>query len=252
MNIFENPRIFNHHFPMADSFNSIFAHVVPAPEDPILWVTVTYNKNTSLLKVNLGVGAYRTKEEKPFVLNVVRRAKQMFVHNTSQVKEYLAITGLVDFNKLSAKLIFSADSRAIQEIGNVASKVESQLKLVTRILYSNPPIHGASIVATILKDRQMYDEWTVELKAMTDRIISTRQKLFDAMQARGTPGDWSHNIKQIGMFIFTGSNAEQVFLMTREYHTYMTSDGRISMTGLSSRTVPHLVDVMHDVVTKRI
>ncbi|PHU20267.1 Aspartate aminotransferase, cytoplasmic [Capsicum chinense] len=102
---------------MADSSNSGFAHVVRAPKDPILWVTVANNKNTSLLKVNLGVGAYRTKDGKPFVLNVVRRAEQMLVHDTSQVKEYLAITGLVDFNKLSAKIIFGADNRAIQEIG---------------------------------------------------------------------------------------------------------------------------------------
>ncbi|KAM3237952.1 hypothetical protein P3L10_012982 [Capsicum annuum] len=102
---------------MADSSNSGFAHVVRAPEDPILWVTVAYNKNTSLLKVNLGIGAYRTKDGKPFVLNVVIRAEQMLVHDTSQVKEYIAITGLVNFNKLSTKLIFGADNRAIQEIG---------------------------------------------------------------------------------------------------------------------------------------
>lgn len=36
---------------------------------------------------------------------------------------------------------------------DVASRVESQLKLVIRPMYSNPPIHGASIVATVLKDR---------------------------------------------------------------------------------------------------
>ena len=35
---------------------------------------------------------------------------------------------------------------------DVASRVESQLKLVIRPMYSNPPIHGASIVAAILKD----------------------------------------------------------------------------------------------------
>jgi len=37
----------------------------------------------------------------------------------------------------------------------VASKVESQVKLVVRPMYSSPPIHGASIVATILKSRYM-------------------------------------------------------------------------------------------------
>lgn len=404
---------------MADS---VFAHVVRAPEDPILGVTVAYNNDSSPVKVNLGVGAYRTEEGKPLVPNVVRRAEQMLVNDTSRVKEYLSITGIADFNKLSAKLIFGADSPAIKEnrvttvqclsgtgslrvgaeflarhyhehtiyipqptwgnhpkiftlaglsvkyyryydpatrgldfqgllddltaapvgaivllhacahnptgvdptidqwekirqlmrskgllpffdsayqgfasgkldadaqsvrmfvadggeclaaqsyaknmglygerVGalsivckdsDVASKVESQLKMVIRPMYSNPPIHGASIVATILKDRQMYDEWTVELKAMADRIISMRQQLYAAMQARGTPGDWSHIIKQIGMFTFTGLNAEQVSFMTSEYHIYMTSDGRISMAGLSSRTVPHLADAMHAAITR--
>lgn len=402
--------------------SSVFSHVVRAPEDPILGVTVAYNKDPSPVKLNLGVGAYRTEEGKPLVLNVVRKAEQKLVNDRSRVKEYLPITGLAEFNKLSAKLIFGADSPAIQEnrvatvqclsgtgslrvggeflarhhhqrviyipqptwgnhtkvfalaglsvktyryydkatrglnfhgmledlgsapsgavvllhacahnptgvdptlqqweqirklirskgllpffdsayqgfasgsldadaqsvrmfvadggellmaqsyaknmglygervgalsivcrAADVAGRVESQLKLVIRPMYSNPPIHGASIVAAILKDRNLYDEWTIELKAMADRIISMRQRLFDALRARGTPGDWSHIIKQIGMFTFTGLNPEQVAFMTREYHIYMTSDGRISMAGLSSKTVPHLADAIHAAVTR--
>ncbi|RYR33528.1 hypothetical protein Ahy_A10g048140 isoform A [Arachis hypogaea] len=135
---------------------------------------------------------------------------------------------------------------------DVASKVESQLKLVIRPMYSNPPIHGATIVAAVLKDSDLFNEWTIELKEMADRIISMRQQLFDALHARGTPGDWSHIIKQIGMFTFTGLNSEQVSFMTREYHIYMTSDGRISMAGLSSKTVPHLADAIHAAVTKAV
>ncbi|KAJ6696202.1 ASPARTATE AMINOTRANSFERASE [Salix koriyanagi] len=78
-------------------------------------VTVAYNKDNSPDKLNLGVGAYRTEEGKPLVLKVVRRAEQMLVNDNSRVKEYLPIVGLADFNKLSAKLIFGADSPAIQE-----------------------------------------------------------------------------------------------------------------------------------------
>ncbi|KAL7093593.1 hypothetical protein ACP275_11G048800 [Erythranthe tilingii] len=403
---------------MADS---VFANVVRAPEDPILGVTVAYNKDQSPIKLNLGVGAYRTEEGKPLVLNVVRKAEQLLVNDPSRVKEYLPITGLADFNKLSAKLILGANSPAIQEnrvttvqclsgtgslrvggeflarhyhektiyiplptwgnhpkiftlaglsvktyryydpntrgldfsglledLGNappgaivllhacahnptgvdptsdqweqirqlmrskgllpffdsayqgfasgnldsdagsvrmfvadggecvaaqsyaknmglygervgalsivcksadVAARVESQLKLVIRPMYSNPPLHGASIVATILKDGDLYTEWTIELKAMADRIISMRQQLFDALQSKGTPGDWSHIVKQIGMFTFTGLNTNQVAFMTKEYHVYMTSDGRISMAGLSLKTIPHLADAIHAAVT---
>ncbi|XP_076941266.1 aspartate aminotransferase, cytoplasmic-like [Bidens hawaiensis] len=402
--------------------SSVFAQIARAPEDPILGVTVAYNKDSHPSKLNLGVGAYRTEEGKPLVLNVVRQAEQKLVNDPARVKEYLPIVGLADFNKGSAKLIFGADSPAIQEnrvatvqclsgtgslrvggeflakhyyektvyipsptwgnhpkiftlaglsvktyryydpatrgldfqglledLGNapngaivllhacahnptgvdptldqweqirklmrskgllpffdsayqgfasgsldadaqsvrmfvadggecfaaqsyaknmglyaervgalsivcrtadVASRVESQLKLVIRPMYSNPPLHGASIVATILKDSNLYNEWTVELKAMADRIISMRKQLLEAIQARGTPGDWTHIIKQIGMFTFTGLNAEQVAFMTKEYHIYMTSDGRISMAGLSSKTVPHLADAMHAAVTR--
>ncbi|KAK3436936.1 hypothetical protein EUGRSUZ_C01585 [Eucalyptus grandis] len=97
---------------MADS---VFNHVVRAPEDPILGVTVAYNKDTSPNKLNLGVGAYRTEEGKPLVLSVVRQAEQSLVNDPSRVKEYLPIIGLAEFNKLSAKLICGADSPAIQE-----------------------------------------------------------------------------------------------------------------------------------------
>ncbi|KAF5726198.1 aspartate aminotransferase cytoplasmic [Tripterygium wilfordii] len=95
--------------------NSVFDHLVQAPEDPILGVTVAFNKDPSPVKLNLGVGAYRTEEGKPLVLNVVRRAEQLLVNDRSRVKEYLPIVGLAEFNKLSAKLIFGADSPAIRE-----------------------------------------------------------------------------------------------------------------------------------------
>ncbi|CAM8987059.1 unnamed protein product [Rhodiola kirilowii] len=79
-------------------------------------------------------------------------------------------------------------------------------------MYSCPPIHGASIV---LKDRDLYHEWTLELKRMAERIISMRHQLFDALRLRGTPCDWSHIINQIGMFTFTGLNKAQVEFMTK-------------------------------------
>ncbi|KAF3580070.1 hypothetical protein DY000_02034295 [Brassica cretica] len=125
-----------------------------------------------------------------------------------------------------------------------------QVLLVVRPMYLSPPIHGASIVTTILKNSDMYKDWTIELKGMADRIISMRQQLYEAIQARGTPGDWSHIIKQIGMFSFTGLNEKQVRWMAKEYHIYMTYDGRISIASLSSKTVPQLADAIHAAVTR--
>ncbi|GMN39930.1 hypothetical protein TIFTF001_009168 [Ficus carica] len=128
-----------------------------------------------------------------------------------------------------------------------ASKVESQLKILIRPSYSNPQIHGASIVISILKDRDMYNEWTDNLKAMTERLVRVRQKLVDALR---TPGDWSHISRQMGMYSFTGLNPDQVAFITKEYHIYMSSDGRINMAGLGSNTVPHLANAIHAAVTR--
>ncbi|KVH93908.1 Aminotransferase, class I/classII, partial [Cynara cardunculus var. scolymus] len=280
-----------------DHSDSVFANITRAPEDPILGVTVAYNKDSDPSKLNLGVGAYRTEEGKPLVLNVVRQAEQKLVNDPPAIQEnrvatvqclsgtgslrvggeFLAkhyhertvyipqptwgnhpkiftLAGLsvksyryydpatrgLDFQDLgnapSGAIVllhacahnptgvdptieqweqirhgsldadaqpvrmfvadggecFAAQSYAknmglygervgalsiVCKTADVASRVESQLKLVIRPMYSNPPLHGASIVATILKDR------------------------------------------------------------------------RISMAGLSSKTIPHLADAMHAAVT---
>jgi hypothetical protein len=44
-----------------------------APPDPILGVSEAFRASTDKNKLNLGVGAYRTEELKPYVLNVVKK-----------------------------------------------------------------------------------------------------------------------------------------------------------------------------------
>ena len=78
-------------------------------------MTVAYNKDPSPVKLNLGVGAYRTEEGKPLVLNVVRQVEELLIQDMSRYKEYIPIAGLAVFNKLSAKLILGDGSPAIEE-----------------------------------------------------------------------------------------------------------------------------------------
>jgi aspartate aminotransferase len=47
------------------------------PEDPILGVSVAFNKDTDSRKINLGVGAYRDDNGKPYVLESVREVRLM-------------------------------------------------------------------------------------------------------------------------------------------------------------------------------
>ena len=80
------------------------------------------------------------------------------------------------------------------------ARVDSQLKIIIRPMYSNPPLHGARIASTILRDEQLYRLWEGEVKHMADRIIQMRDRLYDNLVAQNTPGEWSHIKKQIGMF----------------------------------------------------
>ena len=50
----------------------VFEHVKEVPADPILGLSLAYKADTDPRKVDLGVGAYRTDEGKPYVFEVVR------------------------------------------------------------------------------------------------------------------------------------------------------------------------------------
>lgn len=78
-------------------------------------------------------------------------------------------------------------------------------------MYSNPPIHGAKIVANIVGNPELFGEWEDEMEMMAGRIKNVRQKLFDNLCAKDDSGkDWSFILKQIGMFSFSGLNITQV------------------------------------------
>lgn len=401
---------------------SFFAHVNKGPEDPILGVTVAFNKSTNPKKLNLGVGAYRDDQGKPYVLNCVRQAEDR-IHNAKMNHEYAGITGVPEFVKASAELIFGENAPLLKEnrvvssqvlsgtgalrvaadflarflpqqnsnlevyfpqptwgnhipiftdagfqvkymryydaktigldekgfladieaaapgsvmlfhtcahnptgvdpsqeqwkkaseickrkghfvlfdaayqgfasgdperdvwpirhfieqghqvmvcqsfaknfglygertgaihivTGSAAEKenVESQLKILIRPMYSNPPIHGARIITTVWNDQALRTEWRREVKLMADRIITMREQLVQGLKEAGSTRDWSHITKQIGMFCFSGLTPTQVDTLAEKYAIYMTRNGRISMAGLTSANVKYLAQAMHEV-----
>ncbi|VFQ60719.1 unnamed protein product [Cuscuta campestris] len=397
---------------------SRFEGITMAPPDPILGVSEAFRADTNDLKLNLGVGAYRTEELQPYVLDVVKKAENLMLQN-GENKEYLPIEGLAAFNKVTAELLFGADNEVIrqQRVGTVqglsgtgslrlaaalieryfpgskvlissptwgnhknifndarvpwseyryydpktvgldfegmledikaapegsfillhgcahnptgidptpeqwekiadliqeknhipffdvayqgfasgsldadassvrmfaargmellvaqsysknlglygervgainvvcssaeaATRVKSQLKRLARPMYSNPPIHGARIVANVVGNPELFNEWKQEMEMMAGRIKSVRRKLYDSLCAKDKSGkDWSYILKQIGMFSFTGLNKAQSENMTNKWHVYMTKDGRISLAGLSAAKCEYLADAIID------
>lgn len=126
--------------------------------------------------------------------------------------------------------------------------VMSQLDIIIRNLYSNPPKHGANIVKTVLSDAALYQEWRDELLAMSVRIQDMRKLLFDELTRLGTPGSWTHITSQIGMFSFTGLTPAQSKAMVDKHHIYMLGNGRISMAGVTSKNVNYIASAIDDVV----
>eukprot|EP00041_Stephanoeca_diplocostata_P023329 m.571350 g.571350 ORF g.571350 m.571350 type:complete len:345 (+) comp22266_c0_seq14:1245-2279(+) len=126
--------------------------------------------------------------------------------------------------------------------------VVSQMKVLVRRNWSNPPAHGARIVATVLSDAALKARWFEELKSMSGRIISMREKLYAALLAKKTPGTWNHIVDQIGMFTFTGLTEAHVAFLTEKYHIYMLKNGRINMAGLRDSTVEVLAGAIDDAV----
>ncbi|XP_074618232.1 aspartate aminotransferase, mitochondrial-like [Acropora palmata] len=128
-----------------------------------------------------------------------------------------------------------------------AERVLSQIKILIRPMYSNPPIHGARVAGIVLSDPELRPQWEKEVKGMADRIISMRQQLVDNLKEEGSSHNWSHITDQIGMFCFTGLKPDQVERLTKEFSIYLTKDGRISIAGVSTGNVGYLAHAIHEV-----
>nr|UDM59186.1 mitochondrial aspartate aminotransferase isoform X1 [Androctonus crassicauda] len=128
-----------------------------------------------------------------------------------------------------------------------AQRVMSQMKIIIRPTYSNPPIHGARIATMVLNDPELRKEWLKDVKGMADRIIGMRQRLRDGLKREGSTRNWQHITDQIGMFCYTGMNQEQVERLIKDFSVYLTKDGRISVAGVSSNNVDYLAHAMHQV-----
>ncbi|XP_072403689.1 aspartate aminotransferase, mitochondrial [Chiloscyllium punctatum] len=399
--------------------SSVWSHVEMGPPDPILGVTEAFKRDNNPKKMNLGVGAYRDDNGKPYVLSCVRKAEAQIAAKKMD-KEYLPIGGLADFNKACAELALGDNSEviksgryitvqtisgtgslriganflqrfyknsrevylpkpswgnhtpifrdaglevksyryydpktcgfdftgALEDISKIpeqaiilfhacahnptgvdprpeqwkelammvkkrnlfpffdmayqgfasgdadrdawavrhfleqginivlsqsyaknmglygervggftvicsdpdeAKRVESQLKILIRPMYSNPPINGARIAAAIMNTAELRKEWLEEVKGMANRIISMREQLVSNLKKEGSIHNWQHITDQIGMFCFTGLKPEQVERLTKEFSVYMTKDGRISVAGVTSGNVGDLAHAIHQV-----
>ncbi|KAF9881639.1 aminotransferase class I and II [Colletotrichum karsti] len=92
------------------------ASTVPqAPEDPLFGLMAAYRADQSKDKVDLGIGAYRDDNAKPWVLPVVKKADEILRNDPELNHEYAPIAGIASFTGKANELMLGADSPAISE-----------------------------------------------------------------------------------------------------------------------------------------
>ncbi len=121
-----------------------------------------------------------------------------------------------------------------------AARVLSQLKIVIRTNYSNPPTHGGAVVAAVLNNPELRAQWEEELGEMRVRIKEMRQKLVDGLKAAGVTQDMSFITTQIGMFSYSGLSKEQMIRLRSEFGVYGTDTGRMCVAALNSKNIDHV------------
>lgn len=88
--------------------------------------------------------------------------------------------------------------------------VQSILENAQRATISTPPVYGARLAEAVLRTPEIRKQWAEDLVTMSGRILKMRGKLFQELTRLGTPGDWSHIVKQTGMFGYLGIGPEEV------------------------------------------
>ena len=132
-----------------------------------------------------------------------------------------------------------------------AARVLSQLKIVIRTNYSNPPTHGASVVATVLNTPELRQQWEKELGEMRVRIKKMREKLVEGLKAAGVQRDMSFITGQIGMFSYSGLSKDQMVRLRNEFGVYGTDTGRMCVAALNSGNVEYVCQAMAQVLGEK-
>jgi aromatic-amino-acid transaminase len=124
------------------------------------------------------------------------------------------------------------------------ARVLSQVKRVIRTNYSNPPTHGASVVAAVLNSPELMALWEKELAGMRERIRAMRAGLVDGLKARGVKGDYGFVLRQRGMFSYSGLSSAQVDRLRDEFGIYAVNTGRICLAALNSKNLNYVADAI--------
>jgi aspartate/tyrosine/aromatic aminotransferase len=133
-----------------------------------------------------------------------------------------------------------------------ADALLTHMKSTARVMYSNPPRHGASLVAAVLADPALRRQWESELAAVRHRIARMRRALVERLAPSVPDEDFSFLLAQRGMFGYVGLAADHVDRMRRDFGIYMLPPGRINVAGLNDHNLDYFCRSLSAVLACRV
>jgi aromatic-amino-acid transaminase len=195
----------------------------------------------------------REREHVPF-LDIAYQGFGDGIEEDAAAVRLFAESGLTFFVSSSFSKSFSLYGERVGALSIVTGskdetgRVLSQLKRVIRTNYSNPPTHGASVVAAVLNSPELRAMWEAELGEMRERIRAMRMAMVAQLTALGAKRDFSFVAQQRGMFSYSGLTTEQVERLKSEFGIYAVGTGRICVAALNQRNLPAVTQAIAQVL----
>ena len=191
------------------------------------------------------VAAVKQRKLVPFLDMAYQGFGEGIVEDGAVIQEFVA-SGLDFFVSTSFSKSFSLYGERVGALSVLcatpeeATRVLSQLKVMIRTNYSNPPTHGAQVVATVLDTPVLRAQWEEELAGMRTRIKKMRHALVDKLKAAGTKQDFGFVVDQVGMFSYSGLTKDQMVRLRDEFGVYGVDSGRICVAALNDKNIDYV------------
>ncbi|KAL3231490.1 Aspartate aminotransferase, cytoplasmic [Nakaseomyces bracarensis] len=159
---------------------TVYSNIEPIPNDILFATKQRYVKDTNPHKVDLGVGAYRGGDGKPWILPSVRAAEKLVHEDPDYEHEYLNIRGHGPLLAEAPKIMLGDDSDALREDRvltvqsisgagalHIAAQFIKKFSPEKKIYISDPtwPIHR-QIFMNVGLDVAYYTYWNPATKAI--------------------------------------------------------------------------------------
>ncbi|HEY8048932.1 MAG TPA: amino acid aminotransferase, partial [Ramlibacter sp.] len=223
-------------------FDGMLTALNAAPKGTIVVLHVVCHNPTgydlSLAQWDRVVAVVKQRKLVPFLDMAYQGFGQGIAEDGAAIQKFVA-AGMDFFVATSFSKSFSLYGERVGALSvlcataDEAARVLSQLKIMIRTNYSNPPTHGAQVVATVLNTPALRAQWEQELAGMRSRIKQMRHALAAKLKGAGAGQDFGFIVDQVGMFSYSGLTKDQMQRLRSEFGVYGVDSGRICVAALN-------------------